>query len=76
MLNILAPIIGGVLGKGIGNIVEHLLPPPDEKRRNDLDRFRKERDALLKKPDNPKNRARFAYLLERISVLERKAINS
>ena len=76
MLNLLAPIVGGILGKGLGNVVEHLLPPPAEKRRNDLKRLKKEKDELLKKEDNPRNRFRINYLMERISVLEDKAVNS
>ena len=76
MWNIAAGLIANALGKGVGNIIEHVLPPPPEARRNTLDALKKERDDLLKKPDSAKSHARLKYIMARIGVLESRAINS
>jgi len=67
-------IIGSALGKVLGKAAEWV-PSKAEARRNSLIVYKKERDELLKKKETPAVRARMAYLMERIGVLEKAAGN-
>ena len=76
MWNIAAGLVANALGKGVGNIIEHLLPPPPEARRNALDTLKKERDEILRSEETKRNHTRLEYLMGRIGVLEKKSVNS
>ena len=74
MWNIVGSIVGGAIGKTIGKIIEQI-PSPDESRRNQLKKLRKERDAILKQPQSTKSNTRLSYIMARIGVLEGAAVN-
>src|SRR3990167_9599272 len=75
IMSIVQALIAGFAGKVLGKVAEWV-PSKAEARRNSLVAYKKERDELLKKPDNEKNNARMSYLAERIRVLEQAASNT
>ena len=78
MVPIIATAIAGVLGNAAGKIVGKIMdriPSESEGRRNRIEALKKERDELLKQKETIRSHTRIQYIMSKLSVLEKGAIN-